>query len=381
MKKRLVSGLLAGTMVLALAGCGSGTSGNASSATTTAASSAEKTVSVSSVADSANSVEASSNATSKGKVTNYKIGLSIMELTAYTWFQGVVEGAEQWNKENGTKYGVNFEYDVEDSRSDVQTMLQNLDNMQAAGCQGIIVGPADASSAIPTLKECVNNGIPVVVIDYKQETTSDDDKVWSTFVGHDMKALGTEAGKAAVAYLKDEKNMTKEDSPNCLFITVPSSGQTSADRFAGYKEAILAEFPKANIIEEGDSGAHTRDSAQTLMENILARESEIDVVSGHNDAEVVGAYNAAKAEGRTEMGFIGIAGDKDVLGWIQNGDPQWVGEVLQDPVVLGKTATQAMYETLVEKKELPDDYELPEPECITKDNIDQYDWQDWGWLG
>ena len=381
MKKRLVSGLLAGAMVLSFAGCGSGTSSNASSAASAAASSAEKTVSVSSVAGSANSVEASSNTASKGNVTNYKIGLSIMELTAYTWFQGVVEGAEQWNEENGPKYGVNFEYDVEDSRSDVQTMLQNLDNMQAAGCQGIIVGPADASSAIPTLKECVNNGIPVVVIDYKQETTSDDDKVWSTFVGHDMKALGTEAGKAAVAYLKDEKNMTKEDSPNCLFITVPSSGQTSADRFAGYKEAILAEFPKANIIEEGDSGAHTRDSAQTLMENILARESEIDVVSGHNDAEVLGAYNAAKAEGRTEMGFIGIAGDKDVLGWIQNGDPQWVGEVLQDPVVLGKTATQAMYETLVEKKELPDDYELPEPECITKDNIDQYDWQDWGWLG
>ena len=50
------------------------------------------------------------------------------------------------------------------------------------------------------------------------------------------------------------------------------------------------------------------------MENVLQRESEIDVVCGHNDALVVGAYNAG-AEGRDTVKFIGIAGDKDVLGF------------------------------------------------------------------
>ena len=39
-------------------------------------------------------------------------------------------------------------------------MLTNLDNMQVAGCNGIILFPADASSAIPTMKEWVNNEIP-----------------------------------------------------------------------------------------------------------------------------------------------------------------------------------------------------------------------------
>ncbi|MEE1114626.1 MAG: sugar ABC transporter substrate-binding protein [Eubacterium sp.] len=368
LKKRVFATLLAGAMVAGLAGCGSAAAPAASGSTSASSAKAESTA--------AASTSAEAEAPAEG-TKDYKIGLSIMELTAYTWFQGVAEGANQWQEENGAANGVNFTFDVEDSHSDVQTMLTNLENMQAAGCNGIIVAPADASSAIPTLKEAVGNGIPCVVVDYRQDTQDPDDMVWSTFVGHDMTALGKRAGDAAVEYL----DTLGKDDPTLLFITVPQSGQTSADRFNGFKETVLAKYPNAKIIEEGDTGAHTRDSEQTLMENVLQRESSIDVVCGHNDAEVVGAYNAAKAQGRTDMKFIGIAGDKDVLTWLQDGDEQWIGEVLQDPVVLGYQATDAMYRTLVKGEELPDDYELPEPELITKENIADYDWQNWAWLG
>ena len=272
---------------------------------------------------------------------------------------------------------MNIKFDFEDSHSDVQTMLTNLDNMQAAGCDGIILFPADASSAIPTMKECVSNGIPVVVGDYPQETSSDSDVVWSTFVGHDMKALGQKAGETAVEYL----DTLGKENPVCLFISRPTSGQASSDRFEGFKETVLAKYPDAKIIEEGDTGAGTRDSAQTLMENVLQRESEIDVVCGHNDAEVVGAYNAATAQGRDEIKFIGIAGDVDVLGWLQDGNESWLGEVLQNPVVLGYQATDAIIKVLLDNEELPEKYDLPEPEVITPSNISDYDWKNWEWLG
>ena len=306
-----------------------------------------------------------------------KLGVSIMELTAYPWFQGVVDGCEQWADEKADEKGVNIKFDFEDSHSDVQTMLTNLYNIQSAGCDGIILFPADASSAIPTMKECVSNGIPVVVGDYPQETSSDSDVVWSTFVGHDMKALGQKAGETAVEYLD---TLGKED-PVCLFISRPTSGQASSDRFEGFKETVLAKYPDAKIIEEGDTGAGTRDSAQTLMENVLQRESEIDVVCGHNDAEVVGAYNAATAQGRDEIKFIGIAGDVDVLGWLQDGNESWLGEVLQNPVVLGYQATDAIIKVLLDNEELPEKYDLPEPEVITPSNISDYDWKNWEWLG
>jgi len=302
-----------------------------------------------------------------------KIGVSIMELSAYTWYLGVEDGCKQWAADHPD---AGFVFQFEDSRSDVSTMLNNIDSLVTWGAKAIILFPADASSAIPTMKQYVKQGIPFVIGDYAQTTKSDADIVWSTFVGHNMRALGEKAGAVAVDYLKT----TGKTAPVCLFISRPTSGQVSVDRFEGFRDTILAAFPNAKIIEEGDVGAGSRDSSQTLMENVLQRESVIDVVCGHNDAEVVGAYNAAVAANRNEIKFIGIAGDKDVLGYVTNGNAMWLGEVLQNPVDLGYQATEAIYETYVEKKELPKVWNLPEPEAITPANVAKYDWQTWSWL-
>ena len=365
--KKLIALLLAVVMVLGMVAC-------AQKAPANTPAEPEKTTEETPAAEA----PAAEEPAEESETSNtYKIGVSIMELTAYTWFQGVIVGCNDWMADHGEEYGVNFEFDFEDSRSDVQTMLTNVENMVAAGAQGIILFPADASSAIPTMKENVANGIPFVIGDYAQEASSDADKVWSTFVGHDMKALGIKAGKVAVEYLQT----LGKDDPVCLYISVPTSGQVSKDRYDGFAETVLAAFPNAKIIDEGDTGAHNRDSAQTLVENVLQREPVIDVVCGHNDAEVVGAYNACVAQGRTETKFIGIAGDIDVLTWIQNGNDAWIGEVLQDPVVLGYQATDAMYHALVLGEKLPETYDLPEPEAITPANVDSYDWQSWAWLG
>ena len=302
-----------------------------------------------------------------------KIGVSIMEMSAYTWFLGARDGCEQWGKEHPE---ANFTFQFEDSASDVSTMLNNIDNLITAGAKGIILFPADASSAIPTIKQAVSQGIPFIIGDYKQDPANEADAVWSTFVGHDMRALGVTAGKVAVDYLK----ILGKDNPVCLFITRPTSGQVSIDRFEGFSSTILVEFPNARIIEEGDVGAGSRASSQDLTENILQRETVIDVVCGHNDAEVIGAYNAAVSQNREGIKFIGIAGDKDVFKFLSEGNEAWLAEVLQDPVVLGYLATDAIYKVLVLNQTLPDKYDLPEPEAITPENIANYDWQNWSWL-
>ena len=308
-----------------------------------------------------------------GAVAETKIGVSIMELTAYTWYLGVIQGCEEWAEEHPD---AEFTFQFEDSRSDVSTMLNNIDNLVTGGAQGIILFPADASSAIPTMKQYVEQGIPFVIGDYAQEPASEDDIVWETFVGHDMRALGEAAGAVAVEYLKT----LDKDDPVCLFISRPTSGQVSTDRFEGFRDTVLAAFPNARIIEEGDVGAGSRDSAQSLMENVLQRKAVIDVVCGHNDAEVVGAYNAAMSANRTEIKFIGIAGDRDVLTYITEGNEYWLGEVLQDPVDLGYQATEAIYQVMVEGKEIPLVWDLPLSQAITPDNVAEYDWQNWEWL-
>lgn len=316
---------------------------------------------------------ASTGAWAQAKPKQTLIGVSIMELTAYTWYLGVIDGCKQWAVDHPD---ANFTFQFEDSHSDVQTMLNNIDNLLAANAKGIILFPADASSAIPTIKQNVAKGIPFVIGDYKQQPSKPSDAVWATFVGHDMRALGVTAGKIAVEYLKT----LKKDNPVCLFVSRPTSGQVSKDRYEGFRDTVVAAFPKAKVIEEGDAGAGSRASSQDLVENVLQREKVIDVVCGHNDAEVVGAYNAAVSQKRNTIKFIGIAGDKDVLTFISKGNPAWIGEVLQDPVVLGYQATDAMYRALVKGEKLPASYELPQPEGITPANIKNYNWQKWAWL-
>jgi len=301
-----------------------------------------------------------------------RIGVSIMELTAYTWYLGVIEGCNQWAKENPS---ANVTFQFEDSKSDVSTMLNNIDNLITAGAKGIILFPADASSAIPVMKQYTARGIPFVIGDYEQQPNTPADIVWKTFIGHDMSALGEVAGQVAVEYLKT----LGKDNPTCLFITRPQSGQVTRDRLEGFRRVVLASFPRARIIDEGDTGAGSRASAQDLMENILQRESVIDVVSGHNDAAVIGAYNAAVSQRRNEVKFVGIAGDKDVLTYIENGNSAWLGEVLQDPTVLGHTAMEAMWQVM-QGRTIPLKFHLPQPEAITPANIRSYNWRNWTWL-
>lgn len=319
-------------------------------------------------------VPSGSKATPAASGGTVLIGGSIFTLQ-YPWFLGAQEGMQKWGDEHPD---ANVKFQFEDSNQSIQTNIQKLEDLAAAGAKGIVVFPTDGKAIIPTMVDLhKRNNITFVVGDYPQEPSTPDDKVWATFVGHDMKALGEQAGQVAVDYLKT----TGKQDPTCLFITVPTSGAVSQMRLDGFKSVVLAAFPKAHIIEEGDTGAKDRNSAQTLMENVMQREKTIDVVAGHNDAEVLGAYNAAVGAGRADqMRFVGIAGDKEALNYITTGNKSWIGEVLQDPVLLGYTAMDSLWKAMQGQK-LPDVSPLSKPEAITPANVSNYDWKSWKWLG
>ncbi len=303
------------------------------------------------------------------KDSKYLIGGAIMNL-GWPWFLGTMEGMKKVADQRG-----DVELIFEDGKFDISTQIQQLENMAQLGVDGIVVFPVDGKAIIPTMVELSKKGIKLVVCDYPQSPDRPEDIVWETFVGHDFRAMGEVAGEIAVKYLKT----LDTDKPVCVYLTLPPSGQASVDRFEGFITPIRKEFPNAVVIEQGDPGG-TMDSAQTVFENLLTTVPHIDVVCGHNDALVLGAYNAAVAQKRTEMRFIGLAGQKEVLQYLEEGNPLWLGEVLQDPVVLGEAGITALLETL-EGKKLPERYPLIRPEAITPENINKYDWKSWRWLG
>lgn len=300
------------------------------------------------------------------------IGGAIMNY-AWPWFLGTIDGMEQ-EAEKQDKKTITFEF--QDGQNNINTQINQLENMAQKGIDGLVIFPTDTKALIPTMVKLHEKGIKIVVGDYPQTPDSEDEIVWETFVGHDFKAMGEVAGRIAVEHLKKQGN----DTPTVVYLSLPSSGEASNDRFEGFSETIQAAFPKANIIEEGDAEG-SRNSSQTLFENVLQRQKDVDIVSGHNDALVLGAYSAAVSSGKDkDIRFIGMAGDKEVLKHIQDGNESWIGEVLQDPVVLGETALKALLDSL-NGAELDERFPLPEPEAITPDNIADFDWENWEWLG
>jgi len=283
------------------------------------------------------------------------IGGAIMNY-AWPWFLGTIDGMEQEAEKSEGKV---VTFDFQDGQNNINTQINQLENMAQKGIDGLVIFPTDTKALIPTMVKLHEQGIKIVVGDYPQTPDSEDQIVWETFVGHDFKAMGETAGKIAVDNLKEQG----KDSPTVVYLSLPSSGEASNDRFEGFSSVIKEAFPNANIIEEGDSEG-SRNSSQTLFENVLQRQKDIDIVSGHNDSLVLGAYSGAVSSGKEkDIRFIGMAGDKEVLKYISEGNESWIGEVLQDPVVLGETALKALLEAL-DGAELEDSFPIPDPEAI-----------------
>jgi len=359
---KMVSLLL--LLSLVLAACGGGSNSNKSNSGGNSSSGSSQQSS----SDTGNTGSSDSVNTNEEII----IGGAIMNL-GWPWFMGTITGMEQYVADSGRNIKLQFE----DGKFDINTQITQLENMATLGAKGIVIFPVDGKAIIPTMVRLhEENGIKFVVGDYPQTPDSEEDIVWETFVGHDFRDMGRVAGEIAVDYL----DTLGIDDPVLVYLVVPSAGQASVDRFEGFSEVVLASYPNANIIAQADAKGD-RNSAQSLFENIMQRYDTIHVMSGHNDALALGAYNAAVSANRDkEIKFIGIAGDKEVLTYIDEGNESWLGEVLQDPVVLGYTALEALMKAM-DGESLDDTYPLPKPEAITPANIGEYDWKSWSWLG
>ena len=97
--KKLIALFLAIMMIAGLAAC-----------TSTAESETAATETSKTAPPADTSAEPTAEASNGAAKTDYKIGVSIMELTAYTWYQGVIDGCNNWMADHGAEYGVNFTF-------------------------------------------------------------------------------------------------------------------------------------------------------------------------------------------------------------------------------------------------------------------------------
>ncbi|WP_028392031.1 substrate-binding domain-containing protein [Bacillus cihuensis] len=243
---------------------------------------------------------------------------------------------------------------VMDGNYDVSTAISQLKNLESQKVDAIIVNPIDEEALNATVDEIVNAGTPVLGVN--AFLTSE--KLNSYIGSPDVVAGETEAQQIVDA-LGGKGNVVLLEGP------IGQTGQTK--RREGI-DNILEKNKDIKLIAE-QTANWSRAEAMTIMENwIQTHGDKINAVIAQNDEMAIGAINALRAKGMTDVPVVGVDGVNDALQAVKKGE--MIATVYQNAIEQGKTvvdmAVKAAKGETIEKQ-----YEIPF-ELVTDENVDEY---------
>lgn len=138
-------------------------------------------------------------------------------------------------------------------------------------------------------------------------------------------------GELAAQYLV-EKILT-EKKGTAAVITY-SEIESCVDRETGFTGYLEANAPDIQVVDiQNYSGDQQK--AADVMQNMLLKHDQLDVVFCVGDPAAIGALSSITAAG-ADTKIIGYDGNPEGIAEIKKGG-SWVADVAQDPVAIGKT--------------------------------------------
>jgi len=223
---------------------------------------------------------------------------------------------------------------------------------------GLLLTPIDSNAIIPAIQQANKAGIPVVVLD-----TASYGGDFVTFIATDnIKASATAAdylikkfnGKAKVAQLEGE-----------------TGGQTAADRIKGFQDQ-LKTAPDMKLV--ASQNAHwTTAGGQSVTENILQANPDVDAIFASADMIAVGAAEALKAAGKAgKVTMVTFDGLPEGIDLIKQGISD--GDVAQFGTRMGTWGATILASIIAGEKKASDfpKYIDSGTQLVTKDTADKY---------
>src|SRR3954471_2240378 len=183
--------------------------------------------------------------------------------------------------------------------TDNQSQVTALENMTTQGAKVILDVPANSKAVVPAVKKARDAGVIVIALDTPTEPKSAVDALFAT----DNFKAGDLIGQYAAAKVK-QMGITPKIGMIDLAPGI-SVGQLRHDGFLkgfGIKEGdpkIAGAAPA-----EGD-----QTKAQAAMENLLQKDSGINVIYTINEPSAFGAASALKAAGKDPKDYVMVSVD------------------------------------------------------------------------
>ncbi|HEU4994161.1 MAG TPA: sugar ABC transporter substrate-binding protein [Gemmatimonadaceae bacterium] len=226
------------------------------------------------------------------------------------FFVKMKEGAQEAAARNGVKLLTGAGKNDGDNASQVTAM----ENMVTAGAKVILVTVNDARAIVPAIRKARAKGVVVIALDSPADPVSATDALFAT----DNYLAGTLIGRYARAALG---NKPARIATLDLFPGTPVGSQRHNGFLNGFG---LADPGRASnqlgappeVVCSGDTyGNQAR--GQTVMENCLQKNPDINVVYTVNEPSAAGAHTALRAAGK----------DRDVIVVSVDGGCQGIRDV------------------------------------------------------
>lgn len=290
MKKKVISLMLAATMVAAMVvGCGSSnTTSSDNSSTTNDAAATEAADAADATADAAG-----------GDLADKKVGVCIYQFSDnfMTLFRGELENyliSLGFSKDNIT---------IVDGANDQATQTGQIDNFIAEGVDVLIINPVNSSSAETITDKVVDAGIPLVYINREpapEEEQRWEDNGWNvTYVGCDARQSGTMQGEMIVDLGLDAVDLNGDGKIQYIMVEGDPENVDAQYRTEFSVKALTDAGLEVECLSD-QVGNWQQDQAQQIVANALGQYgSDVEVVFCNNDAMALGALQAIDAAGRT----------------------------------------------------------------------------------
>lgn len=361
MKKKVVSVILAMTMVASMAmGCGNSSDKTTSDNTTTsdAAASTEASDAADATADAAS-----------GDLADKKVGVCIYQFSDnfMTLFRGELENyliEQGFSKENIT---------IVDGANDQATQTNQIQNFITQKYDVLILNLVQASSAPEITDMCKEAGIPVVYInrepDAAEEERWESEGLNATYVGCDARQSGTYQGEEIL------ETANKGD--------INGDGKVSYIMIQGDPENVDAQYrTEFSVKALTDAGMEVEEllkqrgdwdqaRAQQIAQDALNQYGDkIEVIFCNNDAMALGALQAIEAAGRKVNEDIYLVGVDALTEAVQNViDGKQTGTVFNNHFAQAQAASDIAVKFLSGEK--VDAVNMVNYEKVTKDNAQE----------
>jgi ribose transport system substrate-binding protein len=197
------------------------------------------------------------------------------------------------------------------AQSQASKQISDIRDMIAQDVDAIVVGPLLEEGLAPALNAAKEAKVPVFLIDRETAGTPCEDFI--TFMGSDFRKQGEQAAKL-LAGLTDEKAKV------AVLEGTPGASVT-IDRTEGF-EKELKQYPNMEIVAS-QTGEFLRTKGQTVMEQLIQSNPEIDAVYAENDEMALGAIQALKDAGKDpgqDVKVVSIDGTRQAVQAITTGD-------------------------------------------------------------